>query len=291
MRSTSRANVPSITQPHRNKPVKQISVAKKPERQIPKGHRFSIKKTSVVHEKIMTPRSCLRWKPTGKIFKTVGLRWVPTGNIFTSSITKVDKNPQMVQMKISLTNMNVVLFTVGGGGGGRTTLDVSAGTLNLSAVMTSDHNSSELGIQDHINEPSSSKLVLKVVPPADKIAISQQELELIFSPMYEEYFNAGNQKHPSDTQVFTVKMEILLELTSNKLLVETKLRGRLLESFQEDAKYEHVGQDTRSQDGKDDQDKQGKDLKISESKTKSKDNDKGSRSKITKALREQGLTT
>ncbi|GJS31505.1 hypothetical protein Tco_0492125 [Tanacetum coccineum] len=52
-------------------------------------------------------------------------------------------------------------------------------------------------------------------------------------------------------------------------------------SFQDDEKYEHVGQDTRSQDGKDDKDKQGKDLKISELKTKSKDNDKGSRSKIT----------
>ncbi|GKA27738.1 hypothetical protein Tco_0713906 [Tanacetum coccineum] len=39
--------------------------------------------------------------------------------------------------------------------------------------------------------------------------------------------------------------------------------GRLLASFH-DAKYEHVGQDTRSQDGKDDKDKQGKDLKISE---------------------------
>ncbi|GJT55445.1 hypothetical protein Tco_0990499 [Tanacetum coccineum] len=63
--------------------------------------------------------------------------------------------------------------------------------------------------------------------------------------------------------------------------LETKLQGRLLASFQEDAKYEHVGQDTRSQDGKDDQDKQGKDLKISELKTKLKDNDKGSRSKIT----------
>ncbi|GJY57672.1 retrovirus-related pol polyprotein from transposon TNT 1-94 [Tanacetum coccineum] len=62
---------------------------------------------------------------------------------------------------------------------------------------------------------------------------------------------------------------------------ETKLQGRLLESFQDDAKYEHVGQDTRSQDGKDDKDKQGKDLEISKSKTKSKDNDKGSRSKIT----------
>ncbi|GJW75016.1 hypothetical protein Tco_0134386 [Tanacetum coccineum] len=55
---------------------------------------------------------------------------------------------------------------------------------------------------------------------------------------------------------------------------------RLLASFQDDAKYEHVGQDTRSQGGNDDKDKQGNDLKISKLKTKSKDNDKGSRSKI-----------
>nr|GEX61032.1 hypothetical protein [Tanacetum cinerariifolium] len=41
----------------------------------------------------MTPRSCLRWQPTGKIFKTVGLRWVPTGRILTSSTTKVDSEP------------------------------------------------------------------------------------------------------------------------------------------------------------------------------------------------------
>ncbi|GJU00371.1 hypothetical protein Tco_1110709 [Tanacetum coccineum] len=74
-------------------------------------------------------------------------------------------------------------------------------------------------------------------------------------------------------------MEILPVSSSNSTAVdnssETKLRGRLLESFQEDAKYEHDGQDTRSQDGKDDKDKHGKDLKISESKTKLKDNDKG----------------
>ncbi|GJS90499.1 hypothetical protein Tco_0773135 [Tanacetum coccineum] len=62
---------------------------------------------------------------------------------------------------------------------------------------------------------------------------------------------------------------------------EMKLPGRLLASFQDDAKYEHVGQDTRSQGGKDDQDKQGKSLEISKSKTKLKDNDKSSRSKIT----------
>ncbi|GJT07860.1 hypothetical protein Tco_0842322 [Tanacetum coccineum] len=33
-------------------------------------------------------------------------------------------------------------------------------------------------------------------------------------------------------------------------------QGRLLTSFQDDAKYEHVGQDIRSQGGKDDKDKQ-----------------------------------
>ncbi|GJU53808.1 hypothetical protein Tco_1227522 [Tanacetum coccineum] len=47
-------------------------------------------------------------------------------------------------------------------------------------------------------------------------------------------------------------------------------QGRLLASFQDDAKYEHVGQDTRSQGGKDDQDKQGKDLKISDKKQSQK---------------------
>nr|GFC34568.1 hypothetical protein [Tanacetum cinerariifolium] len=41
----------------------------------------------------MTPRSCLRWKSMGRIFKTFGLRWVPTGKIFTSSTTKVDSEP------------------------------------------------------------------------------------------------------------------------------------------------------------------------------------------------------
>nr|GEU46985.1 hypothetical protein [Tanacetum cinerariifolium] len=45
------------------------------------------------------------------------------------------------------------------------------------------------------------------------------------------------------------------------------------------AQYEHVGQDTISQDGKDDKDLKDKDLKISELKSKSKT--KGSRSKIT----------
>ncbi|GJW72710.1 hypothetical protein Tco_0132080, partial [Tanacetum coccineum] len=89
----SRAKVPSNKTTNRNKPVEQIRVATKPKRQIPKGHRFSINKTTTVHEKTTSPRSCLRWQPTGRILKTVCLRWVPTGKTFASSTTKVESEP------------------------------------------------------------------------------------------------------------------------------------------------------------------------------------------------------
>ncbi|GJZ29676.1 hypothetical protein Tco_0574323 [Tanacetum coccineum] len=163
----SRAKVPSNKTTNRNKPVEKISVAKKPEKHISKGHRFSIKKTSVVNEKTMTPRSCLRWKPTGKIFKTIGLRWVPTGKIFTSNTTKVDSEPPNGSNE-DITNPYEC----------KQTLDVSVGTLNLSAGTTFNPKKealrvcSELEIHDHSNKPSSSKLVPKVVPPADKTATS-----------------------------------------------------------------------------------------------------------------------
>ncbi|GJV03108.1 hypothetical protein Tco_1336677 [Tanacetum coccineum] len=123
----------------------------------------------------MTPRSCLKWKPTSKIFKTYGLRWIPTGKIFTSSTTKVDSEPTNGSDE-DITNQYEYEHT----------LDVSACTLNLSAG-TSFHPKkeglrvcSELEIYDHNNEPSSSKLVLKLVPSADKIATSRLELELLF---------------------------------------------------------------------------------------------------------------
>ncbi|GJS74116.1 hypothetical protein Tco_0706957 [Tanacetum coccineum] len=69
----SRAKVPSHKTTTRYKLIEQISVAKKPERQIPTGHRFSIKNTSAMHEKTTSPSSCLKWKQTGRIFKTISL--------------------------------------------------------------------------------------------------------------------------------------------------------------------------------------------------------------------------
>ncbi|GKF14105.1 hypothetical protein Tco_0055567 [Tanacetum coccineum] len=73
----------------------------------------------------MTPRSCLRWKLTGRIFKTVGLRWVPTGKIFASSTKKVDNEPPNGSNE-DITNPYEY----------KQTLDVSAGTLNLSACTS-----------------------------------------------------------------------------------------------------------------------------------------------------------
>nr|GEZ52747.1 hypothetical protein [Tanacetum cinerariifolium] len=192
----SRAKIPSNKTTNRNKPVEQKGVPHKQERQIPTGHRFSIQKTSVVQKKTMTPRSCLRWKPMGKIYKTVGLRWVPTRKIFASSTTKVDSEP-LNGSDAYITKQYEC----------EQTLDVSAGTLKLSA---------ELRIHDHNNEQSSSKLVPDVVPPASKTATSRQELEflfhhhitmlrstyadvpsqreldLLFGPLYNEFFNAGS---------------------------------------------------------------------------------------------------
>ncbi|GKE48809.1 hypothetical protein Tco_1480067 [Tanacetum coccineum] len=185
----SRAKVPSNKTTTRNKPVEQIIVAKKPERQILKGHRFSIKKTTPMHEKTMTPRSCLRWKLMGRVFKNVVLRWVPTGKTFASSTTKVDSEPpngsnaditnqceseqaldvsaenrasrnfdlMIIKWRLVKITLQVPFLNV------QMTFEQCSSSLVLHQ-MTSDHNRSELGIQDHSNEQSSSKLVPKVVP-------------------------------------------------------------------------------------------------------------------------------
>ncbi|GJY00444.1 hypothetical protein Tco_0357462 [Tanacetum coccineum] len=189
----------------------------------------------------MAPRSSLRWKPTSKIFKTDGLRWVPTGKIFTSSTTEVDSEPTNGS-NADITNQYEC----------EQTLDVSAGTLNLSAGTSFNPKKEglrvclELRIHDHINEPSSSKLVPKVVPPAHKTATSRQELELLFhhhirmlSVLSEKVINNGYDHIPTTSYSTTntekskggkVRMPTKIELTleqsqqgvSNDVLVKTQ---------------------------------------------------------------------
>nr|GEV41879.1 hypothetical protein [Tanacetum cinerariifolium] len=247
------------------------------------------------------------------------------------------------------------------------TLDVSAGTLNLSVDTCFNSKegglivSSELGLHGHNNEQSSSKLVLKVVPPASKTATSRQELELLFHhhiTMLRSTFLRYDGDE-CDKEIMPTKIELTLEQSqqgvSNDVLVSIEgveelkrnvwIKGENKEalptlkaksgsyalswkpcqgdsldlpdhrirrwccslipagvrfittcscsnykgilsikiqesrklkhkdkdfcklwytSFQDDAKYEHVGQDTRSQGGKRRSRQKDKDLKISD---------------------------
>ncbi|GKB31265.1 hypothetical protein Tco_0870666 [Tanacetum coccineum] len=75
-----------------NKPIEQKSHTQKPVSQIFTEHRFSPNKTFAMYEKT-SPRYDLRWKPTGRIFKSISLRWVPTGKILASCTSKDDSEP------------------------------------------------------------------------------------------------------------------------------------------------------------------------------------------------------
>nr|GEX76290.1 retrovirus-related Pol polyprotein from transposon TNT 1-94 [Tanacetum cinerariifolium] len=206
----SRAKVPSNKTTNKNKPIEQKGVPHKQERQIPTGHMFSIQKTSVVQKKTMTPRSCLRWKPTGKIFKTVGIRWVPTGKIFASSTTKVDNEP-LNGSNADITNQYEC----------EQTLDVSAGTPNLSKVQNLDFTTITMNravqswfqtlflqqtrqlhhdkclvpqrqkASDYDN-PDPVPQRQDVYSSTDADVPSQQELYMLFGPLYDEFFNTGS---------------------------------------------------------------------------------------------------
>ncbi|GKD03765.1 hypothetical protein Tco_1178739, partial [Tanacetum coccineum] len=126
----SRAKVQSPKTRNKNKPVEPKSHTQKPGRQIAIGQRFSPKKSSAVHEKPNTPRSCLRWKPTGRIFKIAGLRWIPTGKMFTDNTTKVDSEPPNGSNGLALQRQN----------------DASL----FNDKMTSVHISSSLALQRHM---------------------------------------------------------------------------------------------------------------------------------------------
>ncbi|GKA23096.1 retrovirus-related pol polyprotein from transposon TNT 1-94 [Tanacetum coccineum] len=126
-----------------------------PASRIVTGHRFSTNKSSVVHKKPNTPRSCLRWISTGRIFNTVGLRWVPTGKTFTSSITMVNCEPTN-GLNEDITNPYE----------SNQTLNVSASTLNLSAGLV----------------PNPPPLAL-FVPP------SRHEWDLVFQLVFDEFFS------------------------------------------------------------------------------------------------------
>nr|GEY40632.1 hypothetical protein [Tanacetum cinerariifolium] len=186
----------------------------------------------------------------------VGVRWVPIGKIFASSTTKVDSEP-LNGSNADITNQYEC----------EQTLDVSACTLNLSACTSLNPKEEglrvclELGLHDHSKEQSSSKLVPDVVPPADKTDTSRQDLEFLFHHHITRLRSYALSWKPCQGDS--------LNLLDHRYQV---YQERLLASFQDEAKYEHGGQETRTEGGKRRSRQKDKDLKISDEKTKSKDN-------------------
>ncbi|GJU74385.1 gag-pol polyprotein [Tanacetum coccineum] len=138
----SRAKVKSHKTRNNNKPVDQKSHIQKPNRQIFTGHNFSFNKSSAVYEKTC-PRSCLRWKPTGRILTNVGLKWTPTENSFESCTGKVDSEPTH--------GSNVDIFKIHEC---KQTLDLSAGT----SINVLKEQSFNLNAASHRNVNESSHI-------------------------------------------------------------------------------------------------------------------------------------
>ncbi|GKC68548.1 hypothetical protein Tco_1101146 [Tanacetum coccineum] len=176
----SRAKIQSHKTRNSNKPVDQKSHTQKPGRQIFTGHRFSPNKTSAVYEKT-SPRSDLRWKPTGRIFKSVGLRWIPTGKLFDSCTSKVDSEPPH--------GSNVDIPHIHEAN--------TLGCLKPQCQMASDHVSSDPGPQcsttvleqDSLSPGPQSQ---ENVPQVAETVTTSNELELLYSPMFSELLNGNS---------------------------------------------------------------------------------------------------
>ncbi|GJZ49335.1 hypothetical protein Tco_0603525 [Tanacetum coccineum] len=158
----SHANVQSYKSRNSNRPIE-------PKSNTQKSGFSTTNKSSAMHEKPNTPRSCLRWKPMSRIFKTVGLNWIPTGKMFTDSTTKVDNEP-LNGSNEDITNPYEC----------KQTLNVSAGTLNLSADNTSGldpQRKEKCTIQCALSskeEKSSSQAPVNPTGPSVSIPIDQE---------------------------------------------------------------------------------------------------------------------
>ncbi|GJZ69443.1 hypothetical protein Tco_0632993 [Tanacetum coccineum] len=156
MTATGQEMIQMLRQQHTEQP--EIINEGRVDQQIFKGHRFSPNKTAAVYEKT-SPRSDLRWKPTGRIFQTVGLRWVPTRKILASYTSKYDSEPTH--------GSNVNIFTIHEC---KQTLDLSAGT--------------SINVQKEQGFDLSADMI---------VMTSMIELESLFGHLFDKYFNGENQ--------------------------------------------------------------------------------------------------
>ncbi|GKA38177.1 hypothetical protein Tco_0730728, partial [Tanacetum coccineum] len=170
----------------RTKKPKVVPIsASKPKRKMNKSVATPHKKTVTSDTTIQKPKSYFKelYENTNKAWKW----WIPTGKLLNSCTGKVESEPTHGS-NVDIPHIHACKQTLGLSAGTsfngqkQQRIDLNADALynapflnvQMTSVhissglvlhqMTSDHNRSELGIQDHSNEQSSSKLVPKVVP-------------------------------------------------------------------------------------------------------------------------------
>ncbi|GJU65473.1 reverse transcriptase [Tanacetum coccineum] len=161
----SRVKVQSLKTRNGNKLVEQKIHTQTPVRQIFTGHR---NKSSAVFEKT-SPKSCLRWKPMGRIFNIVSLRWIPIGKVFTSSITKVDSQPHHGSNE-DISNPYEC----------EQIINFSAGTLNLSAGPALHEMTPGIISSGLMQNPP---FLTPYVPP------TKNDWDLLFQPVFDDFSN------------------------------------------------------------------------------------------------------
>ncbi|GJS78777.1 hypothetical protein Tco_0728658 [Tanacetum coccineum] len=202
----------------------------------------------------MIAPSSSRWKPTGRILKTVGLRWVPAGKIFTSSTTTVDSEPPHGS-NTAITNLQECIQT----------LDSSAGT---SINVQEEHNLDLSAVKMEIQlEPTSNKLsvvtnrfthiVLSALRCSDienklawlvltepkrwrhLIPAESDSLPHAHAQTTKTYYKHQDSRIKK-AQEFKTKTSASSDIQDLPLRCQV-YQGRLLASFQDDAMYDHVG--------------------------------------------------
>ncbi|GJV64400.1 hypothetical protein Tco_1475228 [Tanacetum coccineum] len=160
--------------------------------QIFKGHRFSPNKTSVVYEKT-SPRFDLKWKPTVRIFKTVGLRWIPTGKILASCTSKDDSEPTHGS-NVDIPNIHECKQ-----------LGYQAACTLLTGQQkqrTDFSASTSYNVKQENLRPRT--ITSTKVSKADMIVMTSMiDLESLFAPLFDEYFNGENQVVSKSSAVTT----------------------------------------------------------------------------------------
>ncbi|GJV32739.1 retrovirus-related pol polyprotein from transposon TNT 1-94 [Tanacetum coccineum] len=193
-------------------PVEKKSESKNHGRQIPIGQRYSPNKSSNVYLKTTPLRSGLTWKPTGRIFNQVGLKWIPikkpvetqyNTNDSASPLGKETHNPKTVICANS--SLSAGYSTQSKGYhvyNKRTRLIVESIHLifyefkEMSETSVANDTSGLIPQQQKASVYDNSDpdpQLQNVSPLADTTAPSQQELDLLFGPLYDEFFNADSE--------------------------------------------------------------------------------------------------